>query len=102
MSEQKTVKKRDTRTMAQKRRALNQDELREFLSKQKHIEHVIKICGELDNEAIEMDAVTVNRKKTVIDTKLKLLNKYLPDLKAVEVTGEGGSELTIKVTNYGG
>ena len=35
------------------------------------------------------------------DYHLKLVNKYLPDLKNTEITGEGGGSITIKVTEYG-
>lgn len=95
-----TTKIKDTRTRAQRNRQDNQDKLREHLSKQQHITHIIKICEELNNPDVDMDAVMVTRKKTVIDTKLKLLNKYLPDLKAIEHTGEAGGDLIIKVANY--
>lgn len=73
------------KTNAQKKRALNQESLRELLSKQGHLQHILEITGKLQEPKGEIDQNMVNRYKIVIDTKLKLLNKYLPDLKQVEM-----------------
>ena len=86
---------------ANSNRKIRQDEYRELLSKQGHLQHVIDICDELNDLTKEMEPLDVQRKSKVIDTKLKLINKYCPDLKSVEMTGEGGNELTITVTNFG-
>ena len=83
------------KTRAQQNRAMRQEELRNLLANQGHLQHVLEICNELNEPSNALEASMVNRKKIVIDTKLKLLNKYLPDLKAVEVSGEGGEELVI-------
>ena len=41
----------------------------------------------------------VARYKIAIDTKLKLINKYLSDLKSVEIQGSGeDGELVVQVT----
>ena len=79
---------------------MRQEQLREKLSKGKHLDHVIDICSELADDTQVIDGLMLQRKKVVIETKLKLINKYLPDLKNVEVVGEGGGDLVIKVTNY--
>jgi phage gp36-like protein len=80
-------------TNAAKNRTIRQEALREQLSKQKHVEHVIEIAGKLADETQEIDANMSARYKIVIDTKLKLINKYLPDLKSTELTGEGGGSI---------
>jgi Na+/phosphate symporter len=67
-------------------KAIRQEALRESLVAGGHIQHVIEICNELNDLNIEMDATAVQRKRAVIDTKLKLINKYLPDLKSMELS----------------
>ena len=83
---------RDTTTQKNKNRRMRQDALREQLSKQKHVEHVIEIVNELNDVKQELDQLMVQRKKIVLDTKLKLINKYLPELKSVEVVDEEGND----------
>jgi hypothetical protein len=78
-------------------RAIRQEALREQLSKQKHIEQVVDIAtklGDLDNE---LDPATASRLKASAEIRLKLIGKYLGDLKSTEVTGEGGGDLVIAV-----
>jgi hypothetical protein len=36
----------------------------------------------------------------VIDVRHKILGKYLPELKATEITGDGGGDLVIKVADF--
>ena len=87
-------------TRAVKNRAIRQEALREQLSKQKHVEHIIDICNELNDLTKPLEVSDINRKKIVIDTKMKLINKYLPDLKNVEIANDGGGELVIKLVDY--
>ena len=68
---------------ANQNKAVRREALNDYLAAMGNIQHVIDICEELNNLAVEMDGVAVQRKKTVIDTKLKLINKYLPDVKSV-------------------
>lgn len=92
--------KGDRRTAAQKRRALDQNALREYLSNQQHEIHICEICDDLNDDSIIMDAITVQRKSKVIDTKLRLLNKYLPDLKSIEIeSGEKGFSINVMAFN---
>lgn len=88
------------KTRAQENRAIRQEALREQLSAQGHVQHVIEICNELNDLTIALEPLDVQRKSKVIDTKLKLINKYLPDLKNTEISGDGGGSLTIKVMEY--
>ena len=75
-----------------KNRRLRQEALREQLAQQKHIEHVISILGEVNDLNVEMDSLILQRKKMVVENKLKLINKYLPDLKSVELVDEDGND----------
>jgi len=67
---------------ADKRRAERKEALREFLQGQKYIE---AIHATLDNP-LTSDELGVAKFKT--ETRLKLLAKVLPDLKAVEVSAD--------------
>jgi len=88
---------RDTRTVAQKNRAIRQDELREFLSKQKLIEKVIDNIEKIEDVSTKMPADEVNRLKIASEHRLKLISKYLPDCKSVEVEASVDTELKIEV-----
>lgn len=88
------------RTRAMENRAIRQEALREQLSKQKHIEQVVDIATKLGDVDSELDAATANRLKAAADLRLKLISKYLGDVKAVEVSGEGGEALTINVQSF--
>jgi len=85
---------------ANKKRRERQETLREALAKAKHHEHVVEILDELRDSEQVLTTEMVARLKIVIDTKIKLISKYLPDLKAVEHTGEAGEDLTVQLTLY--
>jgi len=70
-----------------KRRAERQEALREFLQGQKYIE---AIHNTLDS-VITNDELQAIKFKT--ETRLKLLNKVLPDLKAIEQTVDMNAHL---------
>ena len=72
-------------TRANANRRLRQDALRDQLSNQGHVQHVVDIVNEVNDPSIEYDQLMLQRKKLVIDTKLKLINKYLPDVKQQEI-----------------
>lgn len=84
------------KTRAQANRAVRQEALREQLAAQGHVQHVIDIAKKLSNLEDPLDATEVARLKAAADIKRSLINKYLPDLKAIEHTGEGGSAIEIK------
>jgi len=77
---------------ANKNKAIRQEALRESLAAGGHIQHILEICKDLNDLTMEMDATDVQRKRAVIDTKLKLVSKYLPDLKSVEFKNADGEE----------
>lgn len=66
-----------------------------------HVQHVLDLCTKIEQNP---DG-PINALKVVIDTKLKLINKFLPDMKSVELTGEDGEELVpreIRIKFVGG
>lgn len=90
------LNKRDTRTHRQKNRAIRQEELREMLANRCRLQHILENIEKLEDLGVKMKADAVNRVKVANEQRLKLLNKYLPDLRSVEVTGEDGGPLQHK------
>ncbi len=87
------------KSKAVENRRIRQQALREQLASQGHVQHVIDIVGKLQNKDEEMDSLMLKRYEVVINTKLKLINKYLPELKATEITGEGGGPVQASVAS---
>ncbi len=75
------------RSRADENRRIRQEALREQLSKQGHVQHVVEIANKM--ESAELSDADVRRLKTKADIHLALIRKYIPDLKAVEMQLEG-------------
>ncbi len=88
-------------TRAQLNRKVRQEALREQLSSQGHVQHIIDMVDKIREPTHVLADDMLARYKIAIDTKLKLIVKYLPDLKATEFTGEGGEPLGIEITYAG-
>jgi len=82
-------------TAANKNRAIRQEALREQLSSQGHVQHVVEMLNEIKDLQRDLDSNDLARYKVAIDTKLKLIGKYLPDLKSVEHTGDEDAPIAI-------
>jgi len=80
-------------TRANANRKVRQDALREQLSNGKHVEHVIEIANKLTDPDNELEALTIQRLKAGANIKIKLINKYLPDLKATEHSNDPDNPL---------
>lgn len=80
-------------TNAAKNRAIRQEALREQLSKQKHIEQVIKNIEKMEQHGAGMESTELQAIKAATENRLKLVDKYLPGLKSTELTGEGGGAI---------
>jgi hypothetical protein len=85
-------------TRANENRRIRQEALREQLSNKQLLQQVILIAekledldGKINPENSEIDALKITRLKHSADLKLKLVNKYLPDLKAMEMDMDNGS-----------
>lgn len=85
-------------TRAANNKAIRQEALREQLSKQKHLEQVVKNVKKFEEQGITMESSELQALKHATDIRLKLINKYLPDLKQVEIEGgiehSGGIQIT--------
>jgi hypothetical protein len=80
-----------------KQRAMRQEQLRTYLSEKCRLEHVIDNIIKMEREGASMESNELNAIKYATDARLKLINKYLPELKATEMTGEGGADLIVSV-----
>ena len=87
-------------TRAQLNKGVRQKALREQLEAQGHVQHVTDILDEIRDLDVELDSNQVQRYKVVLDTKLKLITKYLPDLKSVEHSGDEDNPLQVQVAAY--
>ena len=86
-------------SLAQQHKHARQESLRELLSKQGHLQHIIDMVDKIRDLDQHLDNDHHSRLKTAIDTKMKLINKYLPDLKAVDlnVAGDEDHPLIVEV-----
>jgi hypothetical protein len=80
-----------------KQRAMRQEQLRTYLSEKCRLEHVIDNIIKMEKEGAHMENNELNAMKYATDARIKLISKYLPDLKSQEITGEGGEGLTVAV-----
>ena len=85
------------KTKAQLNRQVRQEALRDQLSQQGHEQYISEIIGNLSDPEMEYDSLWVQRLKAAADLRLKLMAKYIPDLKSQELTGPDGGDLVIAV-----
>ena len=79
-------------TSANKRREVNKEELRRYLSENNKVRQIIDNIEKLEDVTIEMDNVSVSRVNSAISHRLSLLKKYLPDEKSIEIKNAEGEE----------
>ena len=75
------------KTRANQNKAFRQEALREQLASQGHLQHIIELHKQLQDLDTDMDATQVQRLRAVMDSKHKLIDKYLPTVKPVEHSG---------------
>ena len=79
--------KRDTATVAAKNKRIRQEALREQLAGKGLAQQVLVTAKKLHDEHLNLEASQIQALKASAELRLKLVNKYLPDLKAVEIEG---------------
>ena len=94
-SKKKAKKKGDSRTVAHRNRALRQEELRALCAEKVRLSKVIENIEKIENLDVKLDPTLVNRIKIANDQRLKLINKYLPDLKSIALTGDPEQPIVI-------
>jgi len=91
------------------RKELRQQDHRAKLAEQGHIkkavENIEKIealkvdnkegSEEIDYKSLQLNQFKLNQLKTAVDLRLKLVNKYLPDLRSTEFTGDRDNPIAI-------
>ena len=87
-------------SVATKNKAVRQEALREQLQQKGLHTQVLVIAEKLENSYLELEASHINALKAAADLKMKLINKYMPDLKNTELTGADGGPIdhAVKVT----
>lgn len=80
----------DSTTSANKRRAVNKEELRRYLSENNKVRQIINNIEKLEDVATTMEPVEVTRINSAITHRLSLLKKYLPDEKSIEIKNAEG------------
>jgi hypothetical protein len=75
-----------------KNRAIRQDTLREWLSEKCTAQHLVDNINKIEKLDPECESFKneLDKYRVANDQRLKVLSKYLPDLKSTEFTGEGG------------
>lgn len=73
---------------ADENRAIRQEELRAKLSAGSHVQDVIDNSNKIQNLATTLEPNDIQRLKIASELKLKLINKYLPDVKQVELQAD--------------
>lgn len=92
----------DTAKARDKNRRIRQEALREQLANGGHLQHIIDIANKLSDESQEIDTQMQARLKAAADIKLKLVNKYLGDIRQTELkNSEDGNGLVIQVLRLG-
>ena len=81
---------KDSTTSANKRRAINKEELKRYLSERGKLSHIFDNLEKLEDLSIEMDSAMVSRLNSANSARLALLKKYLPDEKSVEIKNADG------------
>ncbi len=73
-------------------KAIRQEALREQLANKGLLQKVIEDAEKIANLDEELDHLEVTRLKAAADLRLKVINKYLPDLKSAELEVKGAIE----------
>lgn len=82
-------------TRAEQNKQIRHDELRAKLSAGSHIADVIENANKLQELSTPLEPSDIQRLKTASEIKLKLINKYLPDVKQVELSTAEGATLPL-------
>ena len=85
------------KTRAQLNRALRQEEMRNKIEASGYESHVHEVVKKLLDPEQEYDSIEVQRMKSAADLSIKMMAKFMPDLKSTEITGADGGDLVIAV-----
>lgn len=84
---------------AARNRKLRQDTLREYITERGSVQYLFDLIEKI--EQLDPDSSTFTndlaKYKAALDARIKMVGKYLPELKATELTGEGGDGLVVSL-----
>ena len=74
---------------ANKNKQIRQEALREQLQAHGHLQHVVELLNESSNlQLSEESDFILKRNMQIVDRKLKLINKYCPDLQSMQINAD--------------
>jgi len=87
-------------TVKAKNRKVRREELSLFISEQGKLQYVFDNIKKIEDLKNELDPVELRRLEAATNSRIKLLDFYMPKLKAMELTGEDGAPIdhAVKVT----
>lgn len=80
---------------ADRNKKIRQEALRELLSKQKLVEQVVDIARKIGDLSEPLEKDKVDRLKIAADINMRLVAKYLPDLKQTEIIGDPEQPISV-------
>ena len=84
-------------TVAQKNKAMRREAVLEVLRNKGLVQKVLETVDKLEELDPAIDSLAVQKLQIGINTRLSLIRKFLPDLKATELTGAEGAPLFEKI-----
>jgi hypothetical protein len=85
------------KTRAQLNRETRQAEMRKKIEASGYETHVADVVKKLLDPEQEFDSIEVQRMKSAADLSIKMMAKFMPDLKSTEISGPNGGDLVIAV-----
>jgi len=82
------MKKGESR--ANQNREIKREEIKRYLAERGRVSYVFDIVEKLEDLSVPLDNGDITRLGKAIDSRLRLLNKYLPDEKSVELKNADG------------
>lgn len=64
------------------------EEMIKYLKERGKTQYVFDLIEKLEDHSQELDPLMIQRYRAALDTRVKLLGKYLPDMRAIEMTAE--------------
>ena len=80
-------------SIAQKNRTMRRESVLEVLRNKGLVQHIFENLAKIEDLDNELDALAVQKMQIGIQTRIKLLGKLVPDVKATELTGADGKDL---------
>ena len=85
------------KTRAQLNRETRQAEMRKKIEASGYETHVHEVVKKLLDPEQELDSIDVQRMKSAADLSIKMMAKFMPDLKSTEITGPDGGGLVVNI-----